>query len=508
MSVSMMYGNYSFSPVPMISISKEYQKTAADIAIGTVFDVSLNGNIIAGTSGGTIGLPVLFSGIRDIRNAFDRDGKLFKISCNNEVLFECYPRIVSPIVFQESENHWVNTVPYSVTLQCDNEPVDQGIPGSGENVLTLHPPYIANFDESYTFEFDQEYNPYTLPVSGGFVDTGFIAVRASHDVSAAGKSHWHGTTATGTLQKPAWQWAKDFVSTKVGANPVNAMGSGLFNLAIDSYYAYDYYRSQRISESEGTFGVTETYLITNKNSGVVEDFVAEIRSNIEDPLTSVTINGTVQGLELRSYGVNSGDFSISTNKFANASGYFERIKDSILIYPRVQALASIEGITLNTTPFTKVIGKSPTKGQITYSYEYNNRPSNCITGARTESIQINDDNPSDVFSAITVMGRTQGPILQSFNTVTEFKRTVSFDVSMNPSTGCTLISLVSGNNPNNQVVTILCSFENDLRSRYDKVYKERDTTFWEPKFGRYNRSVTWAAVDCTTVPPISLCSGA
>lgn len=509
MSVTMIYGNYSFSPVPLISISKEYQKTTAGIAIGTVFDVSLNGNIVAGTSvSGTIGLPVLFSGIRDIRNAFDRDGKLFQIACDNQVLFECYPRITSPISFQESADHWVNTVPYTITLECDVEPVDKDIAGSGENVPVLMPPFISNFEDNWNFEFDQEYNPYVLSISGGSTDTGFIALRATHDISAVGKSHWHGTSLTGTLQKPAWQWAKDFVSTRVNVSPISVMSSGLFNIGIGSYTAYDYYRTQRISETEGAFGVTETYLVTNKNSGVVEDFTAEIRTNIEEPISSVTINGTIQGLEQRSYGVNSGDFSISTSKFTNASGYFQTIKDSVLIYPRAQALAAQEGLTLNITPFTKVIGKSPAKGQITYSYEYNNRPSNCITGARTESIQINDDNPSDVFSSIVVMGRTQGPILQSFNTVTEFKRTVSFDVTMDPPTGCSLAVLTGGNNPNSQVVNMLCMFENDLRSRYDKVYKERDTTLWEPKFGRYNRSVTWSAVDCTTVPAISLCSGA
>lgn len=504
MSIAMYYGDYSFSPVPLITIGKTYQKTNASIAVGTIFDVTLNGNLV--NLSGTGGIIYTFDKIRDLREAFDRDGKYFKIECGGNVLFEGYPRVKDTIQFNESSDNWVNTCPYSLTLEFDHEPVNIAITGSGENT-NLMPPYISTFDESWSYEFDQEYNTYSLSTASG-VDTGFLVLRSTHDISAVGKSHWKGPGTQGVLEKPAWQWAKEFVTTRLGGNPTAYLGSGIFNLNVGTLSAYDHFRNQRVSETEGSFGVNETYVLTNKNSGVLEDFTAEIRSNIEEPLTVVSINGLIQGLEQRTYGVNSGDFSISNTKFSNASGYFNRVRDSLWIYPRAQALASSENITLNVTPKTKIIGKSPNKGQITYAYEYDNRPSNCITGAKTESIQINDENPNDVFSAITIMGRAQGPILQSFNTVTEFRRNVNFDVIMEPSTGCSLAALTGGNNPNIQVASILCMFENDLRTRYDKVYKERDTTFWEPKLGRYNRAVSWSAVDCTDVPKISLCSGA
>lgn len=505
MSVSMSYGGFDFSPVPMITIGKTYQKSAASIAVGTTFTVGINGNIV--NTSGVGGLPLTFSGIRNIRNAFDRDGKYFKITCDGTVLFEGYPRIVQEINFTESQNNWVFTCPYNLTLEFDNEPVNIGIAGSGENVPSLMPPFIANYDDNWTFEFDEQTAKYSLTTTTG-VDTNAIIMRATHNTSAVGKSHWTGPGLTGTLQKNAWEWAKDFVSTKLNQSPVTVLSSGLLNLPTTGWNKYNHMRVQRISEAEGSFGIVESFVLSTKSNGVIEDFTVEIKNSIQDPFSTVNINGTIQGLEERVYGSGAGQFDIARTKFENALDYYNSIKDTSLIYPRLQALVVSDGISLNSNPVTRIVTKSPPRGLITYTYDYDSRPSNCITGSRTETIQINDENPTDVFARIAIMGRAQGPILQSFNTVTEFRRNVSFDVSMTPPSGCSIGILLSGNSPNSQVTSILCSFEQDLKNRYNRVLKEKDTTSWDPKFGRYNRNVTWAAVNCDTAPQISLCSGA
>jgi hypothetical protein len=504
MAVTMTYGGYSMTPVPLITIGKTYQKNASSIAVGTIFDININGNIVEATGSG--GLDKIFTKIRDIRNAFDRDGKLFQITdCTGGVLWECYPRIIGDIRFSESTDKWVFTCPYNITLECDHEPVAHSIAGSGENIPALMPPYIANYEDNWSFEFDDSISKYSLST-----DSNALVVRATHEVNAVGKSHWKGPGLTGTLEKPAWRWAEDFVVSKLDKDPINPLTSGVFNVTTTGWNRYNHFRVQKIGESDGTFSVSETFILKNKSDGVLEDFNVEVRSSLQDPHTSVGINGSIQGLEERSYGTGTGvgQLSIAKTKYENAANYWETIKDSLLIYPRANAIVAADGITLNTTELTKIVGRSPTKGQITYSYEYNNRPSNCITGSKVENIQIQDDNPVDVFSRITIMGRAQGPILQSFNTITDFKRTVSLDVIMTPPTGCSIVTLLSGNSPSSQVSSILCSFEQDLKSRYTRVLKERDSVSWEPKSGHYNRVVSWAAVPCTSVPPISLCSGA
>lgn len=504
-SVTMYYGGYSFSPVPMITIGKTYQKSNASIAVGTAFNVSLKGNLVQITGAGSINAT--FDKIRELRNAFNKDGKYFKIECGGNILFEGYPRIIGEINFAESPDNWVFTCPYTLSLEFDHEPVNIGIPGSGENIPGLMPPYISTYTDDWSFEFDDSTSKYSLNTTAGN-DNNAVIMRASHEMNAVGKSHWKGPGLTGTLEKNAWEWAKDFINTRINLSPISAMTSGILNVATTGWNRYNHMRVQRLSESEGTFGITENFVLSNKSNGVIEDFTVEIRTSQQDPFSNVSINGNIQGLEERVYGSGAGEFNIAKTKFENATGYFETIRDNLMIYPRLQALIAAEGLNLNSQPNVRVIGKSPARGLVTYSYEYDTRPSNCITGSRTESIQISDENPSDVFARIAIMGRAQGPILQSFNTVTEFRRTVNFDVSMQPPTGCSISTLISGNNPNSQVTTILCSFENDLRARYSRVLKERDSTFWEPKFGRYNRTVTWSAINCDTAPAISLCSGA
>jgi hypothetical protein len=510
MGTTMSYGGNNITPVPLISVEKTFNKTPAGMAIGTSFIVTLRGTLINTTDG----LPgILNDRIRYIRETFDRDGKYFEIACNGQTLFEGYPRIIQAITFNESNDNWTVTAPYQLTLEFDNEPANVNtnyINISGENIGTtasLMPPFITEAEDTWSFEPENQTARYDLNTSSG-IDSNSLIVRATHEVSAVGKSHYDGPLLQGTLTKQAWQWAKDYVNTKMNQSPLIPLASGLLNVATGSWGIFDHYRVQKLSETAGSFGISESFVLTSNNTGVIEDFNVEVRGGGTEPLSTVSIQGSIQGLEKRDYGLEPTGFNIISTKFANASGYFDGIKDYKLIYPRAQALITNEGFTLNIIPLTRIIGKSPSKGLITYQYEYNTRPSNCIAGALQENISISDDNPSDIFSKIAVMGRSQGPILQSFNTVSEFRRSVNIDAIMTPPTGCTLLILSGTNNPHASVASILCTFESDLRTRYNRVFKERDTSAWDPKGGRYNRSVTWVAVDCTNAPPIFLCSGA
>lgn len=504
MGTTLSYGGNNIVPVPIIELNKTFNKTQAGMAVGVLFTMTLRGTVINLTDG----LPgVLNDRIRYIRETFATDGLYLEIACNGQTLLETYPRVQS-LTFEPSSDNWSITAPYTIVLEFDNDPANVNsneVPVSGENIPGLAPPFISDAEESWTFEHDQQVSQYNLNISGTSYTNGLL-LRATHDVSAVGKSHYDGPALQGTRHQEAWCWAKDYVNTKINQSPFIPLASGLLNIATGGYGIYDHYRVQRVSETAGSFGISESFVLNN-NSGIIEDFTVDVRGGGIEPLTTVNIQGSIQGLEKRTYGLPPIGFNIITTKFANASGYFETIKDSALIFPRAQTLIASEGVTLNTVPMVRVIGKSPTKGTINYSYEYNTRPSNCISGAKQETITINDENPSDVFSKIVVMGRAQGPILQSFNTITEFRRNVSIDAIMAPPSGCTISSLTGGS-PNQSVASLLCVFEGDLKNRYNKVYKEHDNTSWDPKGGRYSRNVTWVAVDCTTVSPISLCSGA
>ena len=502
-STIMKYGSYTFDPVPTIKINKQYLKTGDGINRGVTFQMTLNGTLSVLDPG--TGLQGLITKKNTLREAFNADGKYFQLLCGETTLLETYPRIIS-LDFLESTNNWVFTIPYTLVIEYENDPADENLSGFGEDT-SLHPPHISDFNENWNIEFSPtESNPYSLSNASG-VDANPFVVRFSHDVNAVGKSHYSGPGLSGALDKPAWQQARDYVSGYLGFNSGMFLSQVGINLENGIWTAYDHYRVQSTNESQGSFGVQESWTVLGDRGGIeraaIEDFVIDIQKDQNAEFNRVNIQGTVRGLEGRVY---DPQFSVTGFKYTNASGYFNSIRGSKFIFPRVDAFADLESITLNPQPVIESVSHSPNQGIISYNYSYDDRPTNCIAGAKFENIEISDNNPTDVFASIRILGRTQGPILQSFNTVTEFSRTVSIEALMNPNTGCTNDSLLSGNNPKSQVEGLLCTLQTSLENEYTTVFKSSDQETWRPKTGRYSRTVVWTATDCNDSPSTDFCS--
>lgn len=506
----MTYGDYSFSPVPLINIAKNFEKSGGQTAVGTTFTLTLSGNIAILNGGG--GLVNNVAATRDIREAFDVDGKYFKIECDGVIILECYPRIIS-LQFNESSNNWVQSIPYTIVVEYDSEPVGNiaGY-GSGENTPGLMSPYISNYTDNWTVQFAEGNAKYAYTTSQGG-DSNPIVLQVSHNLSAQGKSHYSGpgdTGTPGTLNKPAWQEARDYVNSLAGWNSEMVAGVGGLNLNANNFTGYDHFRIQSVDKAGGVYTLTEnwTALSTNISNprAATEDFTIDIVNALDAEYGTVTVGGTIQGLQTVNYGTNSGDFAIVQDKYVAASGYWNSIKGSLL-YGRADFAGSQEGLTLNAIPSNRTVGHSPSQGIITYNYEYNTRPSYCIPNARYENVIINDSKPAHAFNTIQVLGRAQGPIFQYFNTVTEFTRTVQIDLLMSGNQGCGFANLVSGNNPERAVETgILCPLFQGLNSMYSTIYTRQDSSSWSPKTGRYSRNVVWAAGDCNISPnPTGYC---
>jgi len=495
-TITMTYGAYNFTPVPLFNISKEMQKTADSTFIGTVFKLTLNGTLVSISPGG---LAQVMAKQQDLREAFIQDGLLLQILCDDVVIFSAYPRILGPIQFPPSDDNWVFTSPYTIELEYDEEPGD-----AGEN-SSLMPPYISEATEQWTVEAveDKSYYSWNLDTVGGNLDAAPYQLRISHTVEAKGKSHY----ASGGLRKPAWQEAREYVNPLLGFNDEFAVLSGTLNFGSNEMAPYNHMRTATIDEAGGGYNVSETWLVINPSgSGIagtaIEDFTIEIRKGLDRDLTTVNIQGTIQGLEERIYGNNPGDFQIPVSKWDNASAYWDEV-ESRLRYRAVFASSGVPTRSLALTPNIQTIGHNPTNGVITYNYEYNDRPSNCVAGSLTESIVINDSNPVDVFASLPVLGRAAGPVLQGMGTVTSATREVIIDVVMPIGTGCTVANLLA-DNPRTDVASLLCLFEADLENNYGQVFKNQDSESWNPKDGRYSRTVGWTYQTCSGVPP-TLC---
>lgn len=532
-TTTMTYGDYSFSPVPIITNTKEYVKSQDQINVTANQKLTLNG-VLIDLDGG---LPGIMTKIRALREALNADGKYFTISFGGQLVFQCYPRIGN-IEFNPTSDNWTATATYSVELEFDN--IIEGTAsnellfgnlftiGSGDlfdigytNLFTISSssmvtsgedtayfgPFLQSVSESWEVQFDEQSVIYTGNTSVG-PDINPVVMRVTHNVGAVGKSHYSGPGTNGTLDIPAWQQAQTYVVPRLGFDyskvfpymPV-AQSSGIFGY-------YDHFRVAQTDETAGSYNVTETWAILETghigiSRKAIEDFTVEIRKGVEQEFNSVSIQGTIQGLEDRSYGNNIGDFTINTDRFVNASGYWGSIKDGLFIFPRVQAIIANESFTLNPIPLNKSVTKSPPQGNITYSYEYYDKPVNCLTGAKSENIVIQDVLPTRIINELTIMGRPQGPVLQDLNTYTSFQRTVNIDVLMSGRPGCNYSLDYSPRNQVNSV--ILCEMDTELRAAYSDVYKTQDVENWDPRFGRYSRIVSWVAVDCGTEPDISVC---
>jgi hypothetical protein len=255
----------------------------------------------------------------------------------------------------------------------------------------------------------------------------------------------------------------------------------------------------------GSFSATETWLaIDTGTSGVagsaVEDFTVNVRKSNEDDLTTVSIEGTIRGLETRTYGTAPGFFQVTQTKDEAAQAYWNVVKDRIAA--RANYVAGALSRPLNIiSPMLTSLGRNPTAGTISYTYEFNNRPSNCIEGSIFEMIRINDVDPIDVFASIPIPGRANGPILQDINTVTSPTREVSIEVKMPPATSCptgtTQVTTLLAASPKAAVQNLIDQFEEELKLNYSQVFKSGDSgNLWEPKTGQFNRTVNWTMGNC------------
>lgn len=496
MSIEMYYGNYRLEPAPLFTSTFGPLKNGDGEAVGSAHSITLDGWLVNLNSG----LSGILAYQYDLRTAFAQDGQLFQVLCGGEVLFECYPRIrPEGITFSQSPDNWTRTSPYSLTLDFDLE-VD------GDEFSSLHPPFIQNSSESWTIEPVEDKNWFQFETSTT-TDIPPYQFRVSHNVAAVGVAHWD----AGGLTTKAWEHAKEYVQSRLGFQSDKVASENILNLNEAQLTPYNHIRTVTSDEKEGNYNVSETWLvidptISSPNLHAIEDFTIEARINREDSENFVTINGTIEGLESRVY---SPDFNITESKYEAAKDYWEMVADSLRILPRVLEIASQHSITLNPLPNVKVVTHSPSQGIISYSYDYDDSPCNCIEGSKFESIVVTDNRPVDVFASLGVIGRPQGPILQDLNTVTSFTRDVAIEITMErddececPSDGISNFLQFNNLNPHDQVEPIICSFQDDLEATYDQIFVTNDSESWDVKQARYTRNISWIAQNCDTAPTI------
>jgi len=521
-ATTMTYGDYAFSPVPLVTISRQdHQVLNRTDPLGYTFSMTLNG-LLTPLPDGVTGLIQTDSLMEALRTGFNRSGKLLEIKCDSTVVMQIYPKVVS-VNFAESNNNWVQTVPFSIEIEYNTDELNEH-PVAG----TEAPPFIEDYTEEWSMEFVEDQKHFTWDLSSltnqdpssdyssGDQNNPFEA-RVTHTVTAKGKQSWVGPGLTGTPTSAAdnaMAWLTG-VYLNFGYNE-QAWGhslSGWTNLAgAGNFGEFDHMRAHTVNETDGSVSLTESWFIIGNQTGLgaaarnmTEDFTVNIRQGIDDGKVNVSVEGQIKGLEVRDYTeLNSATGPVTTAAYDNANTAWSTLQDRI--YPRAQFIFQQDHSTfLNPNATNKTIGHQPSKGVITYSYEFNDRPCAFITGALSENFTISDNHPTDVFAKLAVLGRPQGPVLQAISTVTERTREVSIEAVMPSPTGCSVITDLDLNKPTENVENLLCSFETQLTDVYNQVFKHADNESWNPITGRYTRSVGWTYSDCSGTISTSFC---
>lgn len=480
-----IYNSKRLIPAPFVSITKNYQKSGNGDIIGKTYNITLNGTIVAWmgspTSSGsfwtTSGYPpdeTLTANDRlwaiqrkqaAIRELFSDEGLQFEVQALNGMNpVRCNPRI-NEISF--GEGTWYDKCEYTIQLECD-----ELYPDTEDS----YDQYISNATEEWSVDTNDEAESLSLPRT----------YTLTHNVSAVGKKFFDDTGAQPQLP---WQYARDYVLGKLGFDSTMALSSGVSNLP-SFYGGWNHSRNNSINESEGSYSVTETWVLASGSA--LEELNIDQSKSMDSALTKVSIRGNIRGLEQRNSNLSllSSKWTNAQTKFAEASG---------LAYLRAQQYSGLSN--LNIDPISTTIGKNVTQGTIDYTYEYDNRPMNLVEGALSESITISDNVGGELFASIFVLGRTRGPVLQDLGTKPGNTRTLNIELIVPPPTisdrtVATAKSVMITNKPSSNPaysgsIYNLIYAANPLNNGFSTVYQNQPQESWDFRNGRYNYSTVW-----------------
>lgn len=240
-----------------------------------------------------------------------------------------------------------------------------------------------------------------------------------------------------------------------------------------------------------SFSLTRNY-VDQTTSLYREDFSAQRTQNFDSSVTTVTVNGTVQGL-----GIETGTKTI--NRFVSASGaYFGTIEG--LIFDRALNLIPA-GSCINSNPISYTLGFNELAGTISYSQAFESRFKTGNSAILKEEIQIAFVNQSQVVVEIAIPGKADGPILQDQETLTGLEKDLTVTYSLDRGAdACINVAAVPDSNlalttalGESNILINNTSVQNPRGEKPSsaKVFKVQDTYNFNRQTYVFTRSVKW-----------------
>jgi hypothetical protein len=469
------YNGKSLIPAPFISISKEYSRNEAGTLKKVVYVVTATGSLSShkgspdadGVFWTTTGYPADTPNltISDINKRLaifrNKIGAMNNLFCDQNRLFEIQPYDGSLAIkfvprirrVNFEDGPWTDQVRYSIEMETDRIDFGSFITCADEQNNE------DNVDETWTLEpNDDKGRTYKL----------------THNLSSQYPDKYD-PSGTGTVSQLGWLAAKDKVLARAGYNSYYVDNTEIADL--DAFGRYNFVRVENIDTTGGKYALTETWILYD-GGAYLEEYTVNIRTNSEDNSINVTIEGNVTGYS------NTADPGFG-NRWTNTEAGWAIVEP--LLLTRAQAYS---GVTLNALQVGKSVGKNPLGGVITYNHEYTNKSCPTLSGAISETVNINDQFPTVVIARHICVLRAFGPVLQDIGTKTESRRTLTIDVQMPAASGC---PAVASSQPDD--TTIITAYTPTVLGGGSGPWVERNETNFSPTTGRYNRTISWFWVD-------------
>lgn len=265
--------DYRISPIPQINISRDINY-ANDIIIGYAYTITLNGVVsnyrdLRNNKNDTTdyntgnGIKKVFQNIEILRKILTRNGSFLRlISESNKVLLEANGGTLRSLTFDESDNRWTNTTPFTAVIEFNELYIlgetENGIHFSSitSNIIDINKYKIKDYSESWTFDLvDNEYNDLSY-ISAG-VENNNSRIGINYNISATGKNYFNNDGKT----KAAWNNAKDFVQERLYHQLTNLISGILF------------------VTGDNNFLCEATKVLGNKNSNILVNNSEQIHYN-------------------------------------------------------------------------------------------------------------------------------------------------------------------------------------------------------------------------------------
>ena len=484
--------DYYLVPAPLVSFNKQVYNNIGRPGFGTDFSVSLQGTLVqthgnpyfAAGSGGVYSSSTAWTTTPDVEaaeitdvsgvdrlNATIKKQELIRNLFSNPVIsgvakpvkitikgWDAGINAGSGIVFYgfvddvafDSEGRWANPGGYTINLRNTTflSSANGLFSNGNENLSTSSGYFISNVTETFDIQEDGRTTlVFASAGNGRKIQQINKTYTINRSITAVG-SPVYDTNGSYLNNLAPWQQASGFIYSYLGVGSGVTSGfntiknSGLIALQQNqSYKPANFVYQESIDREAGTYSLTETYTLYSGGFPVIENI--NISQDVADNgVNTVNIQGTIQGL-------NTVDgFSYVNNAYLNADSYFTGVIDTGIpctayYYARgvLRDYNNPSNIPwLHPRPLSQSIARDFNAGTISYTYNFDDRPANLVPGAITESIQINDTYPGELFSVTPVIGRSQ-PVLQYLNSRSEYKRSLSISLTMaqtgNPSFGST-----------------------------------------------------------------------